>query len=474
MKNFFVLSVILVATLVFGETMAASAQGYLGLPPIARDEFNRITRYYYYDAVCWMKDERHAQVIDSDEVATCDGAIDHLDRFVAKKKFTALFDARYRRIIELRRQELLQAELGKLGIQTIRTQLSDSKLHLSAPEQKMLMHLVRAGNLIEQAHHLQLNTWELNASAINRGTPTDAAFVRHFQTPWCEGIEDPLCNAMSTFPSERRFYPQSFFDDKGNARCDLLTKGGRELLNPFYAIVKGDKGFVAQPFTVAYRGALEPAAAELRQAAELAKALPNEKPLATYLDKAAEALLRDGLNPFHESDQAWLDAAHESKFYVRIGADEQYWEDCHVKAGYHAQIGIVDPVASQTLEAYRPHIKAMEGLFEKRIGTATYKARDVQVKMPEVVDVILFSGDARSANQTTIGQTLPNQCGPDGTEQCTSNRTIVYRNHIEASYTGKSAPRIYLMFAEEVRKNFNAQGSVDLTALHEFAHNLGP
>jgi hypothetical protein len=96
----------------------------------------------------------------------------------------------------------------------------------------------------------------------------------------------------------------------------------------------------AVPYTVAYKDDLEAIAVEL-DAAAAAITSPDEAAFKAYLTAAAKAF-RD--NDWESADVAWAamgDAG--SKWYLRIGPDEVYYEPCALKAGFHVSFARINP-----------------------------------------------------------------------------------------------------------------------------------
>lgn len=440
------------------------SKGYLGLPVIKQDDFNAISKKYFgADAVCWVKDTENPGVVDPNEVAVCEGSGAKLDTFVIGGKFTTTFDGRYQSILQKKREEFVAQEMAKVRIVHLTSDLA--KFGLKAKEIQMSRHILKAGELIQDAFQMQLGSAQYREPVMTSGTQTDRDFFTTFQKPWCASTKDPLCSALATFvPEVSPMYPE------GMQVTDL--KGALE--TPFTVVKKDDKGeYVAVPYAKSFLGPkMAEAAKELRAAAKLADEV-GETYLAKYMRATADAFGSDKLYPYGESDKAWVEMQGKSRYYLRIGPDEVAWHPWNKKAGFSMAFGIIDPAASKAVEVYGSKRQAMEDHFAAAIG-APYKARQVNILLPDFISVIMEKGDARGGIKgTPVGQTLPNWCGDDGAAECT-NRTMIYTNKQANSYSKEVLEKFALLLAPESLQYLDPASSAQNTMDHEFAHNLGP
>ena len=102
-----------------------------------------------------------------------------------------------------------------------------------------------------------------------------------------------------------------------------------------------------------------------------------------------------------------------------------------------------------------------------------YKARDVQFKIPDFIDVVLNAGDQRSPTGATIGQSLPNW-GPTAEK---GGRTVAMTNlYTDADSQAAQAQQASSMFCKATNEVATTTPRETLigSLLHEAAHNLGP
>jgi hypothetical protein len=192
--------------------------------------------------------------------------------------------------------------------------------------------------------------------------------------------------------------------------------------------------------------------------------------LKTYLEAAAKAF---GDDSWFEADKAWKAmTATNSKWYLRIGPDEVYFEPCSRKAGFHVSFARINQESLAWQQKLDPVKKDMEAALAKFAG-APYKARDVGFELPDFIDIVLNAGDARSAHGATIGQSLPNW-GPVAES---GGRTVAMTNlytdpDSEAAFMEQSAS--LLCQATMAKLDPAPRHGTLSTVLHEAAHNLGP
>ena len=449
------------------------------LPRVSEPIYNQMSQMYFEDAICWT-DANHNRAPEPAEFATCPGFVENRDAFIQKglqgESFTSAFNERYQKIFELaesRRRDLVRRELEKVEKKVIRTELG--KLGLSKDEVAMSLHLVTAGRLVGLLHRQQQGLLDEHERVMADGTPEEIELDRHNQGPSCVTMNDPLCNALPDTP-QMSFYPPSMTDEAreapDNVRCDLLERHKES--NPFSVPVERNGKLTFIPYAEAYRGLSEQVSGELTKAAAIARKI-KDVALAEYLEEAAKAMLAGGPNPYFKADLKWAAMAGKSKFFVRVGADEVDWDPCNQHAGFHLIFGIVDPAAAKDAEKFAPHVQAMETEFARMAGSS-YKARKVQIHLPEFVNVIIMEGDARSAIGSSIGQTLPNWFGEDGMAAGGPSRTMQYLNHIALSSYANDRPDMAEIISPRALAFYKADPRIvaETVVLHEYTHNFGP
>jgi hypothetical protein len=161
-----------------------------------------------------------------------------------------------------------------------------------------------------------------------------------------------------------------------------------------------------------------------------------------------------------------------SKWYARIAPDEVYYEPCAWKAGFALQLARINPDSIAWKQKLDPLKAEMETTLAAMAG-APYRARNVQFKLPDFIDVVLNAGDQRNAHGATIGQSLPNW----GAVAESGGRTVAMTNlYTDADSQTQQATLMSSMFCSATNQHATTSGKETLISslLHEAAHNLGP
>jgi hypothetical protein len=162
-----------------------------------------------------------------------------------------------------------------------------------------------------------------------------------------------------------------------------------------------------------------------------------------------------------------------SKWYLRIGPDETYFEPCNEKAGFHASFARIDPGSLAWKEKLEPIKQDMEAALAAHAGPP-YTAQKVSFHLPDFIAVIVNTGDSRSPFGATIGQSLPN-FGKVANES--RGRTVVMTNfYTDPDSVAAQKSQASSLFCAPVMADYTEEQAPQLmsTVLHEAAHNLGP
>jgi hypothetical protein len=460
-------TLLLVSLNLWAENKGGADKGLYGLPPISQIDFNRIAQMSNMP-LFWEKDANNNGVIDPDELVLL-GTDEKIEKWIIDGKFTKGFESAYRRIIELKRLEVVRSELNQ-GIPT----LVFTDFSKASPEEKeFVKNMLNIGEKVEALHMKQRGSYGLEKRIKGNDIESRALFRRN-QGPWCFAPlteKDPFCNALPDFQKEVwDTYPTD--EQKKPDFCKTLASqpNAKELLDPFTVVRKEKDKYVAIPYTRAYSNEMKEIARELRAAAKLLDP-KEEAALIAYLEADAKAFETGN---WEEADEAWAKMnATNSKWYLRIAPDEVYWDLCQIKAGFHMTFALIDKSSIELQKKLEPLRDEMEGLLEK-ISENTYKARKVSFAMPDFIEIIQNNGDARSPLGATIGQSLPNW-GKVANEG--RGRTVVMTNLYRDEQSRRLAyEKAKTLLTEETMKNYDDDKLLSLLdiILHEATHNLGP
>ena len=196
---------------------------------------------------------------------------------------------------------------------------------MSGEDRELVAHM------LEIAHHVdKIYETQDGAAALASQLPTDAAsqsLFRRNRGPKCvmpDTENDPQCSAIPGAPKPAvDAYPAPMQKSERSCKDLEARPDAKALLAPF-TVVRDDGGkLAALPDSVAYKDEMTAVAGELAAAATAMKD-PGEVPLVTYL-RAAAGSFRD--NNWLPADEAWAKMSVDtSKWYVRVGPDETYWD----------------------------------------------------------------------------------------------------------------------------------------------------
>ena len=468
--------------------LVSNQKAPLKLDGVSRADFNRLAAELALP-IFWTQDINKDGVLDPGELAVYWGLVPGaaLSDYVKDGAFTAksqdAADAISKRAKgganasadakDRARRDAVVKELSQGRVTLVATDLS------SAPpeEKKFVGFITRAAELIEKLYAKQEGTLDLRAKIGADDTASRSMFFRN-QGPKCEAPQtqsDPACSAIPDAPKGKLsgLYPATILDKP--KFCDDLTKKDTKdkvLMDPFTVVaLDGDKkdAFKAVPYHDAFKAEVEEISRMLGSAAD---ALGSKEPaLKAYLLATAQSFVTDKWWP---ADEAWAKMdAKNSKYYIRVAADEVYREPCSTKALYHVSFGLINQGSLKWQSTLDPLKMQMEKALADLAG-APYKAREVSFKLPDFVDIALNAGDSRPPSGATIGQSLPN-FGPVANEG--RGRTVAMTNFyqdpdsIEALKGTTSS-----LFCKATMTKYTTDPAPQLmsTVLHEAAHNLGP
>ena len=132
----------------------------------------------------------------------------------------------------------------------------------------------------------------------------------------------------------------------------------------------------------------------------------------------------------------------------------------------------INPESIEWQKQLDPMKREMENTLAA-MAKKPYRARDVNFKIPDFIDVVLNAGDQRNAHGATIGQSLPNW----GAVAEKGGRTVAMTNlYTDADSRTQQAALMSSMFckATDALATTTPRETLIGSLLHEAAHNLGP
>ena len=320
------------------EPKACKAARQFDRPALSRDDFNRLAMLDS-NPLFWVEDRDNDCQVDPDELVAAGS--DGIAKFVRGGKLTGAFGEVYRALVDLRRREAVRRELNGGRPTIVHTDFSKA----NAADRYVLQQLLAAARIIEDLHLHQTGAFAYKKAVARADGASQYLFWRN-HGPWCSSPEtagDRFCSALDTFPQKRsEAYPGDIAQD--DAMCKMLEEqpNAKDLLNPFTVVrKKKGGGFSAVPLNKVFGKQMKAVAKHLKlAAARVAKAAPEEKAFGAYLSEAAAAFES---NSWEEADEKWAAMnAKNSKWYLRVGPDEVYFDPCQQKAGFHVALALID------------------------------------------------------------------------------------------------------------------------------------
>ena len=465
--------------------VSSDGQWQASFDAVPRADFNRVAVELDLP-IFWVDDQNKNNVLDPSELAVLWGYGETQESdWVGASGFTEGMRRAYAAItaqVERKGPVLagLSPEEAKRRAAVIReldagrpaVLISDFR-SLGAEEKLVVDHLLKAARLVERLYQKQTGTLALASKVPADDAASRRLFMRN-QGPQCEAPEtkgDPDCRA-TTEPEKpiSGLYPVALQAKPDFCKILAGRPDSRALMDPFVAVTGEGDALSAVPYQRAFENDMQAVARELDAASE-AITNPDEASFHSYLKAAAKAF-RDG--SWFEADEAWSRMSTDnSKWYLRVGPDETYFEPCNEKGGFHMSFARIDPGSLEWKERLGPIKQDMEQALADLAGPP-YNAQKASFHLPDFIAVIVNAGDSRDAFGATIGQSLPN-FGPVANES--RGRTVVMTNfYTDADSIAVLKAQASSLFCGDTMASYTEDAAPQLmsTVLHEASHNLGP
>jgi len=427
----------------------------------------------------WSEDTNNDGTLQPGELAVLWGLPDEdASLWVTNGAFTPKFIDAYARLgkpatagtgAEGERLRLVRDELAQGVVTLVHTDLSKD----SPAEQQMVQHLMRVAVLIEKLYARQNGVLEIETQIPREDVASRAMFNRN-QSPFCDSPRTEnvaACSALAQKPARiSGLYPAVIQAEPGFCQRMEKAANGKELTGHFN-VVTGELDpatWKAVPFPAAWAQDMAAVAQELRAAAD---GFGDAEPaLVAYLRAAADSFASNDWEP---ANRAWVAMnAKNSRWYTRIGPDEVYFDPCAWKGGFALQLARINPDSIAWQDKLEPHKTAMEQQIAKLAGPP-YKARKVQFKLPDFIDVVINAGDQRKPTGATIGQSLPNWGPVAAAGGRTVTMTNLYTDPDSVARAATLQAAVFCKASDALHATQGKEGVLD-SLLHEAAHNLGP
>ncbi len=476
-----VLLVAFASLVVFASAAAADPPAPTRFDRIERLAFNR-RAVEINQPLFWRADSNGNGALDPAElvVTWTHAPLARTELVNGKNEFTPKFRAIYERMLRLddagklgpperKRREAVRVELSQGRPTLVESDFSGS----TDAEKRLVTHLLGAAVGIEHLYARQNGTAGLEAKIPPDDAASAAMFFRN-QGPFCKAAKtenDPACWA---FLEPRRpafgLYPEEIQKDK--SFCELLgkQKNAARLTDHFGIVVRGDAPNTFRPlkYSEAYKDDMEAVAKELTAASS--ELDDDEAALRSYLNAAAKAFRDDD---WERANDAWVAmSGGHSKYYLRVGPDEVYFEPCAWKAAFAFTFARINKDSLAWARRIDPVKQELEDEVA-RLSGKPYQARQVRFKLPDFIDIVLNAGDNRLALGANGGQSLPNW----GRVAARGGRTMIMSN-LDDDADGQKVQmeRMSSLWCRATMGTVSTDPKYEVIGivLHEAAHNLGP
>lgn len=229
-----------------------------------------------------------------------------------------------------------------------------------------------------------------------------------------------------------------------------------------YTVIRrtDDGGLKAIPYSEHYREFLEPAAALLREAADITT---NES-LKKFLTLRADSFLSDD---YYESEMAWMDL--DGPIEAAIGPYEVYTDGLFgYKTAFEAFITIKNPEESAALAKYKDYLRDMEANLPV---DESYKNFKRGFESPIAVTYQVHGGGDNVPGVQTIAFNLPND---ERVREAKGAKKVLLNNVLGAKFDRILAPMAEDVLVDEQASLLMKKYMSGETLFHELSHSLGP
>jgi hypothetical protein len=360
-------------------------------------------------------------------------------------------------------------ELQAMSARLTPVKITGNLKSLSPGDKKALEKIIAAAKLLDPIYLNQV--WsgnpELKKNLSSDKTALGLAVYHLFKQnvgPWSRLDNDaPFVNGVpKEKPDGAGFYPDDMTKDEFNAWANDLSEKEKAKATGFFTTIRRDsKGKLkAVAYSEEYREWLEPAAALLKEAAELT----TNSTLKRFLTTRADAFLSDN---YYESDVAWMDL--DAPIDLTIGPYETYEDEIfNYKAAFEAFVTLRDDVETQKLTKFSGYLQEIENNLPI---DPKHKNPKLGAMSPiRVVDQVFASGEARRGVMTAAFN-LPND---EKVVAEKGSKRVMLKNVQEAKFNKVLTPISKKVLRKTEVSSLAFDSFFTHILMHELMHGLGP
>jgi hypothetical protein len=348
---------------------------------------------------------------------------------------------------------VLTANLGKLSLNDRRalTKIIDAA-KLMDP---LFLRQVWSGN---EALHQKLlkDSSPLGRQRLHYFLINDGPWSRiDDKQPFIEGVPTPK-------PANANYYPDDMTKEEFNSWLQTLSAEEKSKATGFFYLVRRgtDGKLMVVPYSEAYREFLGPAAALLREAAQLT----SNRTLKAFLNQRATAFAS---NDYYESDVAWMDL--DAPIDVTIGPYETYEDELFsYKAAFEAYVTLRDEAETAKLARFSRYLQELENNLPM---DPSYRNPKLGAASPiRVVNLVFGSGEGNSSVQTAAFN-LPND---ERVVKAKGTKRVMLKNVQAAKFNKTLVPISQVVLNPAQRRELSFESFFTHILAHELIHGLGP
>src|SRR3954470_12083291 len=358
------------------------------------------------------------------------------------------------------------ADLDKRLAQWKPYPMSFDERALSARERQMVEKLVMAARYLEDIYWRQSDPagLELLQSLEGKSDATSKKLTRMLLIMGSRfdllAENQPFVKGAMFAPG-RGLYPQGLTREEVEQYVKQHPEKSEEIYNGTTVIRHRGDQLVGVPYRVAYRDFLDPAAKELREAAELS----DDAAFAKFLRLRADALLSDN---YYESDLAWVDLK-DPKFDIIFAPYETYLDDVlGVKGSYGAAVMVRNESESAKLSVFQKYVPDIQDALP--LAAEDRPSKRGHLTPMEVMDTPYRAGDLRHGYQA-VADNLPND---PRIHQEKGTKKIFFKNYMDARVNVVILPIAKRLMRADQAAKASGEGYLAAVMMHEICHGLGP
>jgi len=355
--------------------------------------------------------------------------------------------------------------LGAMRDQFAVVEMAPDTSFLSDEERAVINKLNEVGVLMSEIYLRQRSemnpAWReeiASGDIVNKELTLDL-FDLHFG-PWDTLDHNNPFYGDAAMPEGAAFYPADMTRDEFEGWLKAHPEDEEAFTSGYTVIRRDGDRLVAIAYSDHYREWLEPAAALMREAAEITT---NES-LKRFLSLRADSFLNDD---YFESEMAWMDL--EGPIEAAIGPYEVYTDNLFgYKTAFEAFITVKNPEESAALAKYKDFLRDMEANLPV---DESYKNFKRGFESPIAAAYQVHGGGDNVPGVQTIAFNLPND---ERVREAKGAKKVILNNVLGAKFDRILNPMAEAVLVEEQAGLLVKKYMTNETLFHELAHSLGP